>query len=77
MDDAESATGKEITDVVITVPAYFNNAQRVATEDAARIAGVHMIVSINDWNYVEIYGGYLIQRNANGDVIKTVEREDE
>ncbi len=36
-----------------------------------------MIVSINDWNYVEIYGGYLIQRNANGDVIKTVEREDE
>ncbi len=36
-----------------------------------------MILSIDDWNYVEIYGGYLIQRNANGDVIKTVEREDE
>ncbi len=48
VDDAESATGKEITDVVITVPAYFNNAQRVATEDAARIAGVHMIGSINE-----------------------------
>lgn len=46
--DAEAYTGKKISDVVITVPAYFNNAQRVATEDAAKIAGVRMIGSINE-----------------------------
>ncbi|MCR5525850.1 MAG: Hsp70 family protein [Lachnospiraceae bacterium] len=48
VQDAEAFSGKKITDVVITVPAYFNNAQRVATEDAAKIAGVNMIGSINE-----------------------------
>ena len=46
--DAESYTGEKISDVVITVPAYFNDAQRKATEDAAKIAGVNMIASINE-----------------------------
>ncbi len=48
VQDAESYSGEKVTDVVITVPAYFNNAQRVATEDAAKIAGVNMIGSINE-----------------------------
>ena len=46
--DAENYTGEKIQDVVITVPAYFNDAQRKATEDAAKIAGVNMIASINE-----------------------------
>ncbi len=46
--DAENYTGENIQDVVITVPAYFNDAQRKATEDAAKIAGVNMIASINE-----------------------------
>ncbi|MBE5856252.1 MAG: Hsp70 family protein [Lachnospiraceae bacterium] len=48
VQDAESYAGCKFDNVVITVPAYFNNAQRVATEDAAKIAGVNMIGSINE-----------------------------
>ncbi len=48
VQDAENYAGCKFDNVVITVPAYFNNAQRVATEDAARIAGVNMIGSINE-----------------------------
>lgn len=48
VQDAERYTNEEINDVVITVPAYFNDSQRKATEDAAKIAGVHMIASINE-----------------------------
>lgn len=49
VQDAEDFAGVEkITDVVVTVPAYFNDAQRKATEDAVRIAGLHMIGSINE-----------------------------
>ena len=47
-DAAAYAGVDKIEDVVITVPAYFNDAQRKATEDAARIAGVNMIGSINE-----------------------------
>src|SRR4029450_1263118 len=38
--DAEDYLGEKITDAVITVPAYFNDAQRQATKDAGRIAGL-------------------------------------
>ena len=49
VQDAESYIGKgKITDVVITIPAYFDDSQRKATEDAAHIAGVNMIASINE-----------------------------
>lgn len=48
VQDAESYTGKQVTEVVITIPAYFDDSQRKATEDAARIAGVNMIASINE-----------------------------
>ncbi|MCR5626637.1 MAG: Hsp70 family protein [Lachnospiraceae bacterium] len=48
VQDAKAYSGKPINDVVITVPAYFTNSQRVATEDAARIAGVNMVASINE-----------------------------
>ncbi len=46
--DAESYTGEKITEAVITVPAYFNDAQRQATKDAGRIAGLDVKRIINE-----------------------------
>jgi molecular chaperone DnaK len=48
VDDASAKLGQKITDVVITVPAYFNNAQREATEAAGRIAGLKVLRIINE-----------------------------
>src|SRR6185369_13717578 len=45
---AESFLGEPITDVVVTVPAYFNNAQREATKDAGKIAGLNVVRIINE-----------------------------
>ncbi len=46
--DAEAYLGEEVRDAVITVPAYFNNAQREATKDAGRIAGLNVLRIINE-----------------------------
>jgi molecular chaperone DnaK len=46
--DAEAYLGEPITDAVITVPAYFNNAQREATKDAGKIAGLNVVRIINE-----------------------------
>ncbi len=46
--DAEAYLGESIADAVITVPAYFNNAQREATKDAGRIAGLNVVRIINE-----------------------------
>jgi molecular chaperone DnaK len=46
--DAESYLGETITDAVITVPAYFNDAQRQATNDAGQIAGLNVLRIINE-----------------------------
>jgi molecular chaperone DnaK len=46
--DAESFLGETITDAVVTVPAYFNNAQREATKDAGKIAGLNVLRIINE-----------------------------
>ena len=46
--DAENYLGEEITDAVITVPAYFNDVQRQATKDAGRIAGLNVKRIINE-----------------------------
>ena len=46
--DAESFLGESVTDAVITVPAYFNNAQREATKDAGKIAGLNVLRIINE-----------------------------
>lgn len=48
VQDAERAVGEPISEVVITVPAYFSVAQRQATIDAARIAGVAALGTINE-----------------------------
>lgn len=46
--DAEDYLGENVTDAVITVPAYFNDAQRQATRDAGRIAGLNVRRIINE-----------------------------
>jgi molecular chaperone DnaK len=46
--DSEAYLGEPVTDAVITVPAYFNNAQREATKDAGRIAGLNVVRIINE-----------------------------
>ncbi len=46
--DAESYLGESVTDAVITVPAYFNDAQRQATKDAGQIAGLNVQRIINE-----------------------------
>ena len=46
--DAESYLGEPVTDAVITVPAYFTDAQRQATKDAGRIAGLNVQRIINE-----------------------------
>jgi molecular chaperone DnaK len=46
--DAESYLGDKVTDAVITVPAYFNDAQRQATKEAGQIAGLNVLRIINE-----------------------------
>ncbi|RLT40072.1 MAG: molecular chaperone DnaK, partial [Chloroflexi bacterium] len=46
--DAEAYLGEPVTEAVITVPAYFNDAQRQATRDAGRIAGLEVLRIINE-----------------------------
>lgn len=46
--DAEAKIGEKVTDAIITVPAYFNDAQRQATKDAGAIAGLNVLRIINE-----------------------------
>ena len=46
--DAESYLGEDVTDAVITVPAYFNDAERQATKEAGQIAGLNVLRIINE-----------------------------
>src|SRR5699024_4628059 len=46
--DAESYLGEDVTDAVITVPAYFNDSQRQATKDAGQIAGLNVLRIVNE-----------------------------
>jgi molecular chaperone DnaK len=45
---AEDYLGEEVTDAVVTVPAYFNDSQRQATKDAGKIAGLNVLRIINE-----------------------------
>ena len=47
-EDAEAFLGEEVTDAVITVPAYFNDSQRKATKEAGTIAGLNVLRIINE-----------------------------
>ncbi len=47
-ETAEDYLGEKVTEAVITVPAYFNDAQRQATKDAGKIAGLDVLRIINE-----------------------------
>ncbi len=47
-EDAESFLGEKVTEAVITVPAYFNDSQRKATQEAGKIAGLNVLRIINE-----------------------------
>merc|ERR1711977_514633 len=47
-ETGEAFTGKTVKDVVVTVPAYFNDSQRQATKDAGTIAGLNVMRIINE-----------------------------
>ena len=55
--DAEKFLGEEVTEAVITVPAYFNDIQRQATKDAGRIAGLNVKRIINEPTSAALYYG--------------------
>ncbi len=48
VDDASKFIGEKVTEAVVTVPAYFNDAQRQATKDAGKIAGIEVLRIINE-----------------------------
>lgn len=48
VDDASKFLGERVTEAVITVPAYFNDAQRTATKDAGKIAGLEVLRIVNE-----------------------------
>src|SRR4029453_11468710 len=48
VEDAAKYLGEKVTDAIITVPAYFNDAQRTATKDAGKIAGLNVLRIINE-----------------------------
>ena len=62
---AEDYLGEEVTDAVITVPAYFNDAQRQATKDAGRIAGLDVKRIINEPTAAALAFG--LYKNEKGD----------
>ena len=62
---AEDYLGEEVTDAVITVPAYFNDAQRQATKDAGRIAGLDVKRIINEPTAAALAFG--LDKNEKGD----------
>lgn len=61
---AESFFGEEITDAVITVPAHFNDHQRQATKDAAKIAGLNVLRVINEPTAASLAYGLDKKENA-------------
>lgn len=62
--DAEMALGEEVTDAVITVPAYFDDARRVATKQAGRIAGLNVLRVLNEPTAAAISYGFSNEMNG-------------
>jgi molecular chaperone HscA len=63
-DRAEESLGGELTGVVITVPAYFDEAQRQATKDAAKLAGLHVFRLLNEPTAAAV--AYGLDKRAEG-----------
>ena len=65
--DAEAHLGEKITKAVITVPAYFNDAQRTATRDAGQIAGLEVLRIINEPTAASL--AYGLDKKANETIL--------
>ncbi len=66
-EDASKFLGEKVTEAVITVPAYFNDAQRQATKDAGRIAGLEVLRIINEPTAAAL--AYGLDKQANETVL--------
>jgi Fe-S protein assembly chaperone HscA len=64
--NAEAFLGREVTQAVITVPAYFNDAQRQATKDAGRIAGLDVLRLVNEPTAAAL--AYGLDKRQNGTI---------
>jgi len=67
VDDAAKYLGEKVTDVVITTPAYFNDAQRQATKDAGKIAGLNVLRIINEPTAAAL--AYGLDKKANETIL--------
>jgi len=67
VDDASRYLGEKVTDAVITVPAYFNDAQRQATKDAGKIAGLNVLRIINEPTAAAL--AYGLDKKANQTIL--------
>lgn len=66
-DDASKYLGEEVTQAVITVPAYFNDSQRQATKDAGKIAGLEVLRIINEPTAASL--AYGLDRKSNETIL--------
>jgi molecular chaperone DnaK len=66
-EDAEAYLGETVTQVVITVPAYFNDAQRQATKDAGKIAGLEVLRIINEPTAASL--AYGLDKKSTGTIV--------
>ncbi len=66
---AEEALGGELVGAVVTVPAYFDDAQRQATKDSARMAGLHVLRLLNEPTAAAIAYGLDRQMEAEGSIV--------
>jgi molecular chaperone DnaK len=67
VDDASKYLGEKVPDAVITVPAYFNDAQRQATKDAGKIAGLNVLRIINEPTAAAL--AYGLDKKANETIL--------
>ncbi|MBF7083804.1 molecular chaperone DnaK [Desulfallas sp. Bu1-1] len=67
VDDASKYLGEKVTDAVITVPAYFNDAQRQATKNAGKIAGLNVLRIINEPTAAAL--AYGLDKKANQTIL--------
>ncbi|MGB0631086.1 MAG: Hsp70 family protein, partial [Alphaproteobacteria bacterium] len=65
-ETAEAHLGEEVTEAVITVPAYFNDSQRQATKDAGKIAGLDVLRIINEPTAAAL--AYGLEKNETGTI---------
>ena len=67
VEDASTTLGEKVTKAVITVPAYFNNSQREATQNAGRIAGLEVLRIVNEPTAAAL--AYGLERKGNETVL--------